>query len=467
MTTRRSSSDSPTQASVEFVKPLDAGFLDLDRNPALVTHMGCLWVLEDEPTWSELLAAVNELVDRLPRLRARARSVPFRGYAWVEDPVFAVEHHVRQGEGEPGADLRAVLHAASAEFSDTLDRSKPLWDVTLYRRLAGGGSALFMRFHHALVDGVGLQRAVLGPPADRRPPAPDTEPALGMAVGLAAQAGWVRERAAWTGGAIARMATDSTFRSTAARQLAVHAAHLRTIARSRRVQMGPSHDRRLAVARLPLETFKAAAEARGGRINDLVVATALEATRRSLADAGSATRRLRATMPINLRSADDAQSANVFARALVEVAVDGRDVRDRLPEIAKIVQRARDVNAVPVGPFVGEMYTLVPAVARRRIHEAIMTFPDTLASNLTVPCPPMQFAGQEVREVYPLPPGIGVPTALSALTYGDHLQLGFTVHAGLVPDAARATEHFETLIAELTPTARTRQTRQAEQTPAT
>jgi hypothetical protein len=56
---------------------------------------------------------------------------------------------------------------------------------------------------------------------------------------------------------------------------------------------------------------------------------------------------------------------------------------------------------------------------------------------------------------------------LSALTYGDHLQLGFTVHAGLVPDAARATEHFETLIAELTPTARTRQTRQAEQTPAT
>ena len=69
-------------------------------------------------------------------------------------------------------------------------------------------------------------------------------------------------------------------------------------------------------------------------------------------------------------------------------------------------RQALKVNAGTRGPFVGEMYTLVPAVARR-IHEAIMTFPDTLL-NLTVPCPRCSSRAEVVSTFHM------VSTALSA-----------------------------------------------------
>lgn len=118
-----------TRSSVEVVSPLDAGFLDLDRNPTLVTHMGTLWVLDGEPTWEELLAGLDDLADRAPRLRARARHVPLVGFVWDEDPGFDVRRHLRRVELGPRADTDAVLAEAGLEFAESLERSKPLWDV--------------------------------------------------------------------------------------------------------------------------------------------------------------------------------------------------------------------------------------------------------------------------------------------------------------------------------------------------
>jgi diacylglycerol O-acyltransferase len=443
-------------ADIEFVDPVDTGFLDLDRNPALVTHMGILWVLDGEPSWSALMAAVDDLVARMPRLRQRARSVPFRGFAWVDDPEFAVERHVRRVETTPEADVDDVLHAASAQFGDTLDRSKPLWDATWYRSLRGGGSALLLRLHHALVDGVGLQRAILGPPPPERGSGPQQGlAAFGPALGFVAQARRVAEQVSSLGRAAVRGMTDEAFRSDAGQQLSAHAVHLRTMARRPRRAFGePSFARRLAVARVPLVQFRQAAADRGGRINDLFVAVALETTRRCLVEADVVPPRLRATMPINLRGEGAAQFTNVSARALVDVPVGQDSLLDDLSHLAEVVERARDVNSVPVGPLVAELYALMPAVLRRRIHEAVMTFPDTLASNLNVPCPPITFAGHVVRELYPLAPGIAVPTALAVVSYDDHLHVGLTAHSGLLPDAVRAEEHLRAVLAELVPSER-------------
>ncbi len=45
-------------------------------------------------------------------------------------------------------------------FARHLDRSRPLWRIGLLPRLAGGGSALVWRIHHALADGLTAMRMV-------------------------------------------------------------------------------------------------------------------------------------------------------------------------------------------------------------------------------------------------------------------------------------------------------------------
>ncbi len=152
--------DPPSTGSVDFVEPGDAGFLDLDRRRGLLTHMGSLWVFENELSWSELLTGADDLADRLPRLRKLVRTVPFRGHAWVDDPAFSVEIHVREGSTPPGGEIAAVLQAAGAEFGHTLERSKPLWDVTLYRCPPITFAGRPVRELYPLAPGIGVPTAL-------------------------------------------------------------------------------------------------------------------------------------------------------------------------------------------------------------------------------------------------------------------------------------------------------------------
>jgi WS/DGAT/MGAT family acyltransferase len=78
---------------------------------------------------------------------------------WVEDPNFSLDQHLFHiALPKPGGrkELRAV---ASQAFSRTLDRSRPLWDMTFVEGLDGfedipaGSFALITKVHHAAIDG--------------------------------------------------------------------------------------------------------------------------------------------------------------------------------------------------------------------------------------------------------------------------------------------------------------------------
>ncbi|MGA8848060.1 MAG: wax ester/triacylglycerol synthase domain-containing protein, partial [Nocardioides sp.] len=57
----------------------------------------------------------------------------------------------------PGDD--ATLQAYVGEFLSTLPRDRPLWDIHLIDGLAKG-SAIFVRLHHALADGIALTQGL-------------------------------------------------------------------------------------------------------------------------------------------------------------------------------------------------------------------------------------------------------------------------------------------------------------------
>lgn len=74
---------------------------------------------------------------------------------WVSAAHFNIDDHLsRMTVPEPG-DLRALLDLVLEITKEPLDRDKPLWDGVYVEGLADSRTALLLRSHHALVDGVG------------------------------------------------------------------------------------------------------------------------------------------------------------------------------------------------------------------------------------------------------------------------------------------------------------------------
>src|ERR1700742_2600868 len=139
---------------------LDAAFLTLD-SPTAYGHVGSVSVLDPPPGGEALtLERLTELIESrlhlVPPFRRRLVEVPFgldQPY-WIEDPDFDIEFHVRElALPAPGDDRQLAVQAARLH-ARPLDRRRPLWEAYLIHGLQGGGQALYVKVHHAAIDGV-------------------------------------------------------------------------------------------------------------------------------------------------------------------------------------------------------------------------------------------------------------------------------------------------------------------------
>ncbi len=105
-------------------------------------------VLSGEVTRTDLIERIRDRIGYAPRFRRRVDGWPVPG--WVDDENFSVGGHVREVTLEPGQRLEDWL---SARLAVSRDRTHPLWEATLVHGLGGGGQALVLRSHPALVDG--------------------------------------------------------------------------------------------------------------------------------------------------------------------------------------------------------------------------------------------------------------------------------------------------------------------------
>jgi diacylglycerol O-acyltransferase len=111
--------------------------------------------------FKDILRYFARRLDTNPLYRRRLVTVPHgidRPY-WIDDPDLDLEFHVRHiALPEPG-DWRQLMIQVARIHSRPLDRSRPLWEVYVIEgldRIPGlpkGSFALFMKFHHASIDG--------------------------------------------------------------------------------------------------------------------------------------------------------------------------------------------------------------------------------------------------------------------------------------------------------------------------
>src|SRR5688500_17613909 len=124
-------------------------------------RVGSVTVL-DSTTCAEPLSLqrLTELLESrlhlLPPCRRRLLHVPLgldQPY-WIEDPGFDIEYHVRELALPSPGDERQLAEQAARLHARPLDRTRPLWETYLIHGLSGDRKAVYIKIHHAAIDGV-------------------------------------------------------------------------------------------------------------------------------------------------------------------------------------------------------------------------------------------------------------------------------------------------------------------------
>ena len=135
---------------------LDASFLHLEKAGARM-HVASVTIFDGPtPAYDELRAHIESRLQLVPRFRQRLAEVPLEQGrpVWIDDPHFNLQYHLRHaGLPAPGSEEQ-LKNLAGRLFAQSLDRTKPLWEMWLVTSLADNRFALIAKSHHALVDGI-------------------------------------------------------------------------------------------------------------------------------------------------------------------------------------------------------------------------------------------------------------------------------------------------------------------------
>jgi diacylglycerol O-acyltransferase len=413
-------------------------------------------------------------LDQLPAFRGRVVPVPL-GLShplFVEDPGFDVARHVRHAVvPDPGGD--GELDALCAGLAEQrLDRSRPLWQMTLVDGLAGDRQAIVLEIHHALMDGFAtlatLARIFSAPSEDVDNGAsdgwcPDRTPG-----GVRLVAGALGHQARVLGG-LPRL-VGRTRRGVAAvklrrSQAAVKAPEAGVDTPPSAINNGFTADRGYARTWLPLDGVKRVKEAAGVTVNDVVLAVAAGALRAYLeARSELPDRPLVANVPVGMeaRGAPARAAGNRFSRLTTSLATDVADPWTRLQTIAAVTREAKECldlggrELLPdwleyLPPLIGDPAVRRMQAARRDPGKAPAKLDaNVVISNIRGPSEPWQFESAMVEEMYVTgPPNGGVGVTIVAWDYAGRLLLGLLSFADSVEDPRELAAGLRHSLAEL------------------
>jgi WS/DGAT/MGAT family acyltransferase len=214
-----------------------------------------------------------------------------------------------------------------------------------------------------------------------------------------------------------------------------------------------SAGRHLARSRRSLADFQSVKRQFGTTVNDVVLAVASGGVRRFLERRGQIPMKLKAMVPVSVRSEDGAGAlGNQISFVFVDLPCDEPDPLRRLMDIKQdIGERKR--GGEPQGAD-----TLLKALgyAPRTVQHAvsqIVSSPRTfnlVVSNIPGPREPVYMLGCELEEVYPVVPiadGHGV--AIGVTTIKDEAFFGIYADSKSLPDADRLAECMDESMDEL------------------
>lgn len=433
------------------LSPVDAAWLRMEDPTNLMMVTGLL-VFDEQVDPRRLRTTLERRLLPLDRFRQRVRESAL-GIAlphWEEDENFDLDAHLHRVAVPAPGDQAALQALVSDLMSTPLDMSKPLWQMHLVDGLRGGGSALLVRIHHCIADGIALVRVLLSltdptPRAGRSSNATagtSRVAAPGFTLPLAEMAGVLMDplRAI----EVAQMGLSG---AAALRRLVTLPADPPTVLKGR---LGVTK-RAAWSSNLPLEAVREGGRRAGCTVNDLLVAAVTGAIRRYLLDRGEDVTGLeiRAAIPVNLRALEGPlELGNQFGLVFLALPVGLDHAGERLAELNRRMDEIKGTPEAMVAFGVLNALGLVPT----RLHGNLVEFfggkATAVMTNVPGPRVPLYLAGRKIAGIMCWVPQSGrLGLGVSVLSYAGNVMVGIAADAGLVPDPEKLVKDFEAELA--------------------
>ena len=443
---------------------------NLEKDPSLRSTFLNVTFLDSAPSFDGFRARIAHAVQEIPRLRQKvvpsaARMAP---PAWVDDPAFDLDFHVRRiGLPSPGTD-RQLLDYAAAHFSDPFDRARPLWRYTIVEGLSDGRAALLAKMHHTITDGVGgirlsamfidLERDAADPVVEE--PVPFAESPEGivsdvreaLAHGFRRQLGLTRRAAVnavdtvlhpWRVPGQALELTEVG--RSLLRQLVVNDRARSPLWTGRR-----SLSRQFEVLTVDLDGLKSVSNELGGTVNDGFVCGVAGGAGKYHRERGVEVDELRVSMPVNTRT-DKSAGGNAFTPTRALVPAGTKDPVERFSVIRDRLSATKSERGLgATDAFAGILNALPTSVVVNFARQQVETV-DFATSNLRGAPWDLFIAGAEILGNHPMGPTGGTAFNATVLSYRGGLDMGLNIDTaavddpGLLKDCIR--ESFDELLA--------------------
>ncbi|MBW2424831.1 MAG: wax ester/triacylglycerol synthase family O-acyltransferase [Deltaproteobacteria bacterium] len=449
-------------ASFDRLTGGDAAFLDVESELTRMAVAACL-VFEAAPSRLEdgrldldgIRARVARRLEEMPRYRQRLATSPLeRRPIWVADEHFDLDRHIRHHVLSTGrlAELRSFCadQAASA-----FDRDHPLWQLWVIENLEDDRFAILIKAHHCMVDGIAgieLLRSMLdveaGPLEDRihhhrrrRTPSRIELAWLEAIERAKANARLVRDSfgALREPGELIREAGDLGRGLWYAQRYELHAAS------DTPLNHPASGDRSCAWLDLEISRIDEIRKAKGGTLNDVVVATLSLALDRLLEARGIPRRELlemdlRVTCPVNTRSRGHrSEAANQIALLVVPLPTGESDPLVVLDRVRESLAEAKDSHMVEVLEAILRLADWLPRrFARGLVHYALkVRSANLVVTNIPGPRGPLHLGRSRLLAAYPIVPLMpGHALCVAVLSQAGTLHWGLNADRQAVRDLA-------------------------------
>ncbi len=442
---------------------VDAALLRMDCASNLMLVIG-VWIFRPAIAYGALFQRLQDRLLAHPRFFQRVEQ-DATGAIWVHDRNFDLRRHLLLERLAVRADgAQRALQDRLAELAMLpLDPDRPLWQFHLIERYQGG-SALLLRIHHCIGDGMALL-AVARSLMDGH--VPSTAPVEGSGETDPGLEAWISDK-------LVRPLADASVRAI---DLAANAATAtmgliadprsvfdRGLAGSERVARlvyqvlhdaaalalmdddspsrlkgEPGHTKRVAwCAGISLDDLKAVGTALGCSVNDIMLSCVAGALRSYLGADGDAStdREMRAMVPVNLREpGPGVPLGNRFGLAPVLLPVGIDHPLERLYEIRRRMLALKG----SMQPLLAYWLLAAAGLLGKQVEDAIVgVFANkttAVITNVVGPREPLQLLGASlVQGLFWVPQSASVALGVSIFSYSGRMQFGIISDSVLCPD---------------------------------
>lgn len=463
--------------SGERMSKVDTAWLRMDSDSNLMMING-VWTLAPGITWEALCERVQQRLLQYPRFRQRVVE-DAAGATWVEDRHFDIAAHVLRETlpQEPGQSMQRALQDRVGELAmEPLDPRRPLWQMHLVENFRGDdgqqGSALIVRIHHCIADGIALISVTMSivdggsePPKrsrKEREAATTAEdwiadalikPFTGLTVKALDLAGDGAARSLKVLGdpekAMQHGLAGTMDMARVAYQLVSDAAALALMPDDSptRLKGQPGQAKRVAwCPPIPLEEVKAIGKALNCSINDVLlscVAGAIGGYLRSQGDDPTG-QEIRAMIPVNLRPMEEAwKLGNRFGLVPLVLPIGIANPVERVYEVRRRMAALKGSTQ----PILAFAMLAVAGLMIKPAQDALLNLfgRKTTAVMTNVPGPKEQLTlcGARVTQcMFWVPQSGDIGLGVSILSYGGGVQFGVITDTTLCPEPQHIIDAF-------------------------